>query len=55
MEELIAGFWEYRSMKMVDKEEQVQSSDALLYDYLLSRNNGVGEKAFEDGYNLEVD
>ena len=54
MEEMISGFWEYRSMKMAELQDQTHSVDSLLHEYLLSRNDGNEETAIEDGYNLQV-
>lgn len=57
MEEIVAGYWEYRSMKMVQDTatESVRPPlDVLLYEYLLEKNNGKDDKAIEDGYNFNV-
>ena len=54
MEELITGFWEYHSMKTVEGQDQIQSLDVQLYDYLMNRNDGKEDKTIEDGYNFNV-
>ncbi len=55
MEDLITGFWNYHTTKMVDGgQEELPSLDIQLYDYLINRNDGKEDKAIEDGYNLNV-
>ena len=54
MEEMITGFWEFRSMKMINEGGEESLMDEILYEYLLKKNDGNENKAIEDGYNLDV-
>ena len=53
LEDLISGFWEYRSMKIAEGDTcNIGTIDEITYEYLLARNEQKEDAAIEDGYNL---
>ena len=56
LEDIIRGFWEYRTTRIAEGRGDGRSYpiDTLLYEYLLAHNDGNEEMAIEDGYNLQV-
>lgn len=51
-EDLLSGFWEYWLLK-ASRGDTKESIDEALYQYLLTRNEGVEANAIEDGYNIQ--
>lgn len=58
LEELVTGFWEFRTLQVAQggggRDSTENALDELLYSYLLQRSNGQETVAIEDGYNLQV-
>ena len=57
LEELVVGFWEFRTVQIAERGGgggKENALDELLYSYLLQRNDGQEQAAIEDGYNLQV-